>query len=283
VRNMAKRFTREEIKANFANVVSRHRPVLVTTAGMGLSAKFEQKGGTDMVAVSNASVLAMDGHSPVISIMPYGNANDLVLGTMKRIVSQVEAVPLMAGICATDPTTDLVPFLKELGFYKASAVFNTPSVGMFEGDFKRMLERAEISYEQEVAALSEASARGFYTMGMAYTTEQAELMARAGVDAVICNFGFTIDPGEEVVAYLTEGFTAEKMQRMRRAVRAVNPEMLVLVHGGLLNSPEAARRILADTGAAGMLLASAVERIPVQEPLMRAVQEFKNVTLERRV
>ncbi|POP31940.1 hypothetical protein C3B58_14190 [Lactonifactor longoviformis] len=276
---MDKYFSKKTIISLMEKLKTGCRPILVTTAGIGLSAKFEQRGNTDMIAVSSSSILEMDGHHPLISMLPYGNANEMVLKTVKRIVSQVADIPLMAGICATDPTTDLQTLLDELAFYKVSAIYNTPSVGIYEGEAKWQLEKAGVKYEDELAALVYASERGFYTMANVFTMEQAELAVQTNIDAVVCDLGFTISPEEDREEYLTEEYVVEKLQRLTRAVRAASADKIVFVHGGLINTPEAARHILPRTGAIGLVLDSAVERIPVEVPLMKAVQEFKNISL----
>ena len=275
---MAKQFTITEINDIFSKEIKSCRPAMICTAGFGLSAKFEQQGGADMVCVCSSSVYTADGHSPIFSYLPYGNANDMTLKTIKRISSQIKAVPLMAGVCATDPTTDLVAYLDILKFYNVSAVMNSPCIGFFNQDILSVLETVGISYEKEIEFIKMASRKGFYSVGTAFNTAQAQMMANAGANAVICDLGMTIDISHKRREQCEEVAT-DKLQRMSRAIRAVSPDIAIFVHGGPLNTPEAARKILPYTGACGLFLASAVEKFPVEKPLADAVKQFKDASL----
>ena len=139
--DLAQRYKKEEIIDDFRKEISARRLVLVTTAGIGISAKYEQLGGADMIAVTYSSILGMDGNHPVASMLPYGNANDYVINTIKRVAPLVKNVPLLAGICATDPTTDLNSFMDRLLFHKVAAVTNMPSIGILGREICAGLEK----------------------------------------------------------------------------------------------------------------------------------------------
>ncbi len=272
-----KRYTKEDIRKKFEKTHNARHPVLVTTAGIGLSAKYEEMGETDMICVSYFSILGMDGHSPLAGYLPYGNANEVTERVIRRIASQVKKTPLMAAVCCTDPTTDMEPYLEKLLFLKTAAVCNLPSVGGLPRDVREVLQREGIYYQKEIEILKKAKEKGLYTAGVVFNDEQAAMMAETGTDMIICSQGYAWDRSEEKEREMS----IVRFSRMIRLVKTKNPDAEILLDGDWLNSPEEAENYLNETGATGLFLSSVVERLPIEEPLVRAATAFKMIAIEK--
>lgn len=280
---MAKKFTRNEIRKRFESINRESKPVLVTGAGIGIAAKFAEYGGSDMILISNGSYLRMDGHSSVAALLPYGNANDIVAKTAERISPVIDKIPMAAGVCGTDPATDMRSHLETLDFLGFSAVMNSPSVGVVDGKIRKELEHAGLGFEREINMLKMAAEMDFYTMGIAYDSQQAVSLAEAGVDAVVCDMGFTI--GGYAGASESQAITLEKavdtITEMAEQIRQISKEICIFVHGGPIIDSHAAAYIFEHTCVSGLLAESAIERIPVEQPLVEAVGQFKNIEISK--
>lgn len=277
---MGKEFTRDEIIARINEIVREKKPVLITSAGIGISAKFEELAGSDMIMLTNGSYLRMDGHSSIAELMPYGNANDIVVKLAERISPVITNIPMVAGVCGTDPTTEMESHLETLKFLGFSAVINSPSVGITDRVYRKELERAGFGYEKEVSMLKLASDKGLYTIGRAYDADQAKLLCDVKVDAVVCDVGYTADPGASA-AGLTIMQAADVINEMADIIREKRPDAVLLAHGGPILTREDAVYIYEHTMVSGLLAESIVERIPVEKPLTDEVRKFKNIDIEK--
>lgn len=279
---MAKQYTREEVLARLKKTISEGKPVIIAGAGTGISGKFAERGGADLIGVYNSGLYRMDGNGSLAGLMPYGNANEIVIQLAHRVFPQIKEAPMIAGICGTDPTREMKPYLKylkELGF---SGVMNFPTVGLIDGRFRQELEDTGMGYSKEIEALKLASELGFFTLGYAFNVEEARMVGEAKLDVLICHMGLT--RGGAIGSKYAESMSLEKaaelINEMTKAAREGHPEILIFAHGGPISYPEDTAYIYEHTEAVGFLGASSIERIPVEKPLQEAVQKFKSIPIK---
>lgn len=274
---MAKQYTRDEVLKRFKATIAEGRPVVIAGAGTGISGKFAERGGADLVGVYNSGLYRMDGNGSLAGLMPYGNANDIVIQLANRVFPQIQEAPMIAGICGSDPTREMRPFLKQLIELGFSAVMNFPTVGLIDGRYRQELEDTGMGYDKEIATLVKAKELGMFTIGYAFNEEEAAMVGKAGLDVMICHMGLTT--GGAIGSKYSEAVTLENcaalINRMTAAARAHNPDVLIFAHGGPISSPADTAYIYAHTESVGFLGASSIERIPVEKPLMEAVKDFK--------
>ncbi|MBR6700589.1 MAG: phosphoenolpyruvate hydrolase family protein [Firmicutes bacterium] len=274
---MAKQYSRDEVLARFNATIAEGKPVVIAGAGTGISGKFAERGGADLIGVYNSGLYRMDGNGSLAGLMPYGNANDIVIDLAHRVFPQIKEAPMIAGICGSDPTREMRPYLKgllDLGF---SAVMNFPTVGLIDGRYRQELEDTGMGYDKEIATLVLAKELGLFTIGYAFNEEEAEMVGKAGLDVMICHMGLTT--GGAIGSKYSEAVSLEKcaelINRMTEKARAGNPDILIFSHGGPISSPEDTAYIYQHTESVGFLGASSIERIPVEKPLENAVKDFK--------
>ena len=165
---MAKQYTRDEVLKRFKATIAEGRPVVIAGAGTGISGKFAERGGADLVGVYNSGLYRMDGNGSLAGLMPYGNANDIVIQLANRVFPQIQEAPMIAGICGSDPTREMRPFLKQLIEIGFSAVMNFPTVGLIDGRYRQELEDTGMGYDKEIATLVKAKELGMFTIGYAF-------------------------------------------------------------------------------------------------------------------
>ena len=274
---MAKQYTRDEVLSRFKATIAEGKPVVIAGAGTGISGKFAERGGADLVGVYNSGLYRMDGNGSLAGLMPYGNANDIVIQLANRVFPQIKEAPMIAGICGSDPTREMKPFLKQLLELGFSAVMNFPTVGLIDGRYRQELEDTGMGYDKEIATLKLGKELGLFTIGYAFNEQEAAMVGEAGLDVMICHMGLTT--GGAIGSKYSEAVTLETcaalINRMTEAARAHNPDILIFAHGGPISSPEDTAYIYEHTESVGFLGASSIERIPVERPLMEAVKDFK--------
>lgn len=269
---MAKQYSREEIKKRFQDTINSGKPIVIPTAGIGISAKFAEKGGADMIGLFSSAYLGLD-RPEATSLMPYGNANDIMMDLCDRIFPIVGDVPMLAGMIGSDPTREMVPFLKIMQFKGFSAVINFPSPGYAYGQHRRNLERNNYGVEQELKVLKSAHDLGFYTFGMAYDEEIAMQIAEAEHDALV--LGLALVEWEKGGATLEEA--AAYIDKVTAKVKTVAPEMLIFVQGYPVQTPEDTQYIYDHTGAVGVVGINNMEY--GAEPIKDTVEMFKKQKL----
>ena len=279
---MAVQYTRDEVRGRLQASIDAGQPVIIAGAGTGISGKFAERGGADLVGVYNSGLFRMDGNGSLAGLMPYGDANQIVIDLAHRVFPQIQEAPMIAGICGTDPTREMRPYLKylhELGF---SAVMNFPTVGLIDGRFRRELEDTGMGYKKEIETLALASEIGFFTLGYAFNPEEASLVGEAQLDVLICHMGLT--RGGAIGSKHAEGMSLEEcaglIREMTAGARKHNPDILIFSHGGPISYPEDTEYIYKHTESVGFLGASSIERIPVERPILEAVERFKNIPLK---
>ena len=269
---MAKQYTKQEIEQRFRKSIDEGKPIIIPTAGIGISAKFAERGGADMIALFNSAHLAL-GHVEATSLMPYGNANDIVMDLCDRIFPVVEDTPMLAGIIGSDPTREMTPFLKIMQFKGFSAVINFPSPGYAYGQHRRNLERNNYGVQQELKVLKTANELGFYTFGMAYDEEIALQIAGDGHNALV--LGLALQNWQEGGATLEQA--ADYINRVSVKIRCIAPDMLIFVQGFPVQTPEDTQFIYDNTDAVGFIGINNMEY--GQEPIMNTVAAFKAARL----
>ncbi len=278
---MAKQYTREQVTKRLRDMIASGKPVVIAGAGTGISGKFAERGGADLIGVYNSGLYRMDGNGSLAGLMPYGNANQIVIELANRVCPQIKEAPMIAGICGSDPTREMLPYLKHLKELGFSAVMNFPTVGLIDGRFRRELEDTGMGYGKEIESLKMASELGMFTLGYAFNEEEARMVGEAGLDVLICHMGLTT--GGAIGSKYSEEVSLEKcaelINRMAAEARKGNPDIMIFAHGGPISSPEDTGYIYAHSEAVGFLGASSIERIPVEQPLMEAVKAFKNQKL----
>lgn len=279
---MAKQYSRQEVLDRLKKTNSEGKPVIIAGAGTGISGKFSEQGGADLIGVYNSGLYRMDGKGSLAGLLPFGDANQIVIDLANRIMPVINETPMIAGICGTDPTREMRPYLKHLMDLGFSAVMNFPTVGLIDGRFRKELEDTGMGYGREINTLKIASELGFFTLGYAFNVEEAAMVGEAKMDVLICHMGLT--RGGAIGSKYAEGMTLEDaatlVRDMTKAAREKNPDVIIFSHGGPIAMPEDTAYMYKNTESVGFLGASSIERIPIEKPLADAVKEFKNIPLK---
>src|SRR4051812_44480627 len=271
---------RHEILERLRAQVAAGRPVVGAGAGTGLSAKCAEAGGVDLIIIYNSGRYRMAGRGSLAGVLCYGDANAIVVDMAREVLTIVRDVPILAGVCGTDPFRNMDVFLPELARLGFSGVQNFPTVGLIDRDslFRRNLEETGMSYQLEVEMIRLARELDLLTTPYVFDEEEAEQMAGAGADVLVAHMGLTTKGSIGAHSALSLEDCPERVQRIRDAGAAVNPEVLVLCHGGPISEPEDAQYVLSHTkGVAGFFGASSMERLPTEVAITRQVQAFKSL------
>jgi predicted TIM-barrel enzyme len=272
------RIPRSEILARFRTMKAKGEPIIGAGAGTGISAKNEEAGGADLIVIYNSGRYRMAGRGSLAGMMPFGDANGVVIDMAREVLPIVSRTPVLAGVCGTDPFRQMHVFLDEVVRLGFSGVQNFPTVGLIDGRFRAGLEETGMGYGCEVDMIAKARARDLLTTPYVFDPSEADAMARAGADIVVCHFGLTV--GGSIGAA-----TATKLEdcpaltdAMAEAALKVNPDVLILVHGGPIAEPDDAEYVLARARHChGFYGASSMERLPVERALSAQVGKFKAI------
>ncbi|MEV1199926.1 phosphoenolpyruvate hydrolase family protein [Microbispora rosea] len=256
------------------------RPIIGAGAGTGLSAKAAEAGGVDLLIIYNSGRYRMAGRGSLAGLLPYGDANAIVVDMAREVLPVVRDTPVLAGVCGTDPFRLMGPFLDELKAMGFAGVQNFPTVGLYDGKFRQNLEETGMGYRLEVDMIREAHRRDLLTAPYVFDAEQAVAMAEAGADVLVPHVGLTTSGSIGAETALTLEEAAAAVQEMRDAAVAVNPDVIVLCHGGPIAEPEDAQFVLDHTnGIAGFFGASSMERLPAEKAIAAQATEFKGLRL----
>ena len=272
------RIARQDILNKFRAMARRGEPIIGGGAGTGLSAKCEEAGGIDLIVIYNSGRYRMAGRGSLAGLMAYGNANEIVLDMAREVLPVVKHTPVLAGVNGTDPFLLVDHFLKNLGEMGFSGIQNFPTVGLFDGTIRAQLEETGMGYALEVQLIKQANKADLLTTPYVFSEQNAADMAQAGADIVVCHLGLTT--GGAVGAQ-----TAPDLQQCikpiadwAKAARSVNPDILVLCHGGPIATPEDAQFILDNcSGCNGFYGASSMERLPTEIALTETTRKFKRI------
>jgi predicted TIM-barrel enzyme len=272
----------EEARAGLRACVARGEAIVGAGAGTGLSAKCAEAGGANLIIIYNSGRYRMAGRGSLAGMMPYGDANAIVMEMAGEILPVVARTPVLAGVCGTDPFRSMPRFLRQIADEGFSGVQNFPTVGLIDGTFRTGLEETGMGFDREVEMIAEAAAMGLLTAPYVFDEREASAMAEAGADLVVAHMGLTAKGliGARSVASLDDCVAA--IQRIKDAASSVRPDVIVLCHGGPIAEPEDAQYVLAKTtGVAGFFGASSVERLPAEQALIENMRRFKALNVRR--
>ncbi|MDQ3643499.1 MAG: phosphoenolpyruvate hydrolase family protein [Actinomycetota bacterium] len=271
--------TRNELVAHFRDMVSRREPIVGGGAGTGLSAKWEEAGGIDLIVIYNSGRYRMAGRGSLAGLLAYGNANDIVVDMAREVLPVVQHTPVLAGVNATDPfylPQIFLPELKRMGF---AGVQNFPTVGLIDGVFRQNLEETGMGYALEVEMIRHAREIELLTTPYVFGEDDAVAMATAGADIVVCHMGLTTGGSIGAETALTLDDCVDRVDRWGAAARAARSDVLVLCHGGPIAMPEDATYVLQRAkDVHGFYGASSMERLPTEQALKAQTEAFKSVT-----
>lgn len=273
-------FTRQESLDRLRETVSNGDPIIGAGAGTGISAKFAERGGVDLLIIYNSGRYRMNGRGSLAGLLPYGDANEIVVEMGHEVLPVVEDTPVLAGVNGTDPFRQMDVFIEDLKRRGFSGVQNFPTVGLIDEDsgFRQNLEETGMGYDREVDMIREAAEQGMLTCPYVFTEEQAREMTEAGADVIVSHMGLTTsgDIGAETALDLDAA--AERVQAHHDAATQVNEEVMVICHGGPIAWPDDAKYVLEHTeGVVGFFGASSIERLPTETAIEEQAREFKEI------
>src|SRR5580704_10811947 len=261
--------------------VAADKPIIGGGAGTGISAKCAEAGGIDLIIIYNSGRFRMAGRGSLSGMMPYGDANQIVMDMAREVLPIVEHTPVLAGVCGTDPFRLMKRFLLDVRDAGFSGVQNFPTVGLFDGNLRVGLEETGMGFRKEVEMIAAARELDMLTCPYVFTPEEAEQMAKAGADVLIPHMGLTTKGSIGAKSAMTLPEATAQVQVLADAARKVNPEILVLCHGGPISEPDDVRYILDHTtGIVGFFGASSIERLPTEVAITGCVKQFKGLALK---
>jgi predicted TIM-barrel enzyme len=271
-----KLMTRETLLARFRTQVQAGIPLVGAGAGTGLSAKCAEAGGIDLIVIYNSGRFRMAGRGSLAGMMPYGDANAIVMEMAREVLPIVERTPVLAGVCGTDPFRDMGRFLRQVRDAGFAGVQNFPTVGLIDGLFRQNLEETGMGYDREVAMIRLARELDLLTTPYAFTPDEAAAMTEAGADLLIAHLGLTTKGTIGAKTALTLDDAVVRVQAMADAAHAVRGDVLVLCHGGPIAEPDDAQYVLSRTkGVVGFYGASSMERLPTEVAITEQARRFK--------
>jgi len=271
--------TRTQILARLNDLVDRKIPIVGAGAGTGISGKCAQAGGADLIVIYNSGRFRMAGHGSLSGLMPYGDANAIVVEMSREVLPVVRDIPVLAGVCGTDPFRLMPVFLAEIKRLGFAGVQNFPTVGLIDGVFRQNLEETGMSYAKEVEMIALARQMDLLTTPYVFNPDDAVKMARAGADILVAHMGLTTKGMIGAKTALTLDACVPLIQDIHDAAKAERDDVLVICHGGPLSEPEDAQYILDRTrGIVGFYGASSMERLPAEVAITAQVARFKQMT-----
>lgn len=275
-------YSREESLARLTETVEQGQPIIGAGAGTGISAKFAERGGIDLLIIYNSGRYRMDGRGSLAGLLPYGDANKIVLEMGHEVLPVVEDTPVLAGVNGTDPFREMSVFIEDLKRRGFSGVQNFPTVGLIdeESQFRQNLEETGMGYDKEIEMIREAADQGMLTCPYVFTEEHARDMAEAGADLIVSHMGLTTSGDIGAETALTLETAAERVQSHHDAAKEVNEDVKVICHGGPIAWPDDAEFVLNNTeGVVGFFGASSIERLPTEEAIENQAREFKHIDI----
>ncbi|MHC4565041.1 MAG: phosphoenolpyruvate hydrolase family protein [Planctomycetota bacterium] len=274
-------FTRQQVLLRLRRRIEDGVPIIGGGAGNGISAKCQQAGGVDLLIIYNSGRFRMNGRGSLAGCMPYGDANGIVMEMAGEVLTIARDTPVLAGVCGTDPTRLMDVFLRQVRDAGFSGVQNFPTVGLCDGQFRANLEETGMGYALEVDMIRKARELDIFTTPYAFNPEEAKLMAEAGADVVVAHMGLTTKGAIGASTALTLEQSPNRVQEICDAAKSVNPDLIVLCHGGPISMPEDAEFVLNNTeGVDGFYGASSVERLPSEMAITEQMKKFKSIRFD---
>jgi predicted TIM-barrel enzyme len=272
-------FERSALLERFHAMVARGEPIIGGGAGTGLSAKCEEAGGIDLIVIYNSGRYRMAGRGSLAGLMPYGDANAIVMEMGNEVLPVARDTPVLAGVCGTDPFRLMPQFLRQVKEAGFAGVQNFPTVGLIDGTFRANLEETGMGYDLEVEMIRAAKALGLLTSPYVFSPDDARRMTEAGADVLVPHMGLTTKGSIGAHTARTLDECVEEIQAMRDAAIEVDPDVIVLCHGGPLAEPEDAQYVLDRTeGIVGFYGASSMERLPTEVAMTENMKRFKQLS-----
>jgi len=270
--------TRTSIMARLQRQAADGVPLVGAGAGTGLSGKCAEAGGADLIVIYNSGRFRMAGHGSLSGLLPYGDANAIVVEMAREVLPVVRHTPVLAGVCGTDPFRLMPVFLAELKRMGFAGVQNFPTVGLIDGLFRQNLEETGMSYAKEVEMIGLAHGMDLLTTPYVFNAQDAIAMAKAGADILVAHMGLTTKGlvGAKTARTLDE--CVGEVQQIHDAAKSVRQDVLVICHGGPISEPDDARYVLERTrGIVGFYGASSMERLPTETAITERVATFKRI------
>ncbi|EMD92865.1 hypothetical protein COCC4DRAFT_50842 [Bipolaris maydis ATCC 48331] len=269
---------RTSILQNLRSQIKNGNIIVGAGAGIGLSAKFIEAGGGDLIIIYNSGRYRMAGRGSLAGLMPYGNANDVVLEMAGEVLPIVKSTPVLAGVCATDPFRDMSRFLKQLKDLGFAGIQNFPTVGLIDGTFRQNLEETGMSYDAEVEVVKMAREMDLLTTPYVFNVEEAKKMASVGADVLVAHMGLTTSGSIGAATGKSLDECVKLIQEIRDAATEIKDDVIILCHGGPIAKPEDAEYVISRTkGVHGFYGASSMERLPVEEAITNITKTFKGI------
>jgi predicted TIM-barrel enzyme len=268
--------TREAALAALRGQIADGHAIIGAGAGTGLSAKCAEAGGVDLIIIYNSGRYRMAGRGSAAGLLPYGDANAIVVEMAAEVLPVVKHTPVLAGVCATDPFRQMPLFLEDLKRLGFSGVQNFPTVGLFEGAIRQNFEETGMGFGLEIDMIRIAHELEMLTSPYVFDEDQARLMAEAGADVLVPHMGTTNKGSIGATTTITLDESVDRIGAMEVAAKAVNPDIVVLCHGGPIAEPQDARYILDRLpGIVGFFGASSTERLPTEIAITENMRRFK--------
>lgn len=272
-------FARQDLMARFQEMKRRRIPIIGGGAGTGLSAKCEEAGGIDLIVIYNSGRYRMAGRGSLSGVLAYGNANEIVMEMAREVLPMARKTPVLAGVNGTDPFCIFDKFLDDLKAVGFSGVQNFPTVGLIDGTFRANLEETGMSYGLEVDMIKLANAKDMLTTPYVFNAGEAEAMARAGADIIVCHMGLTTGGSIGAETALKLADCPALVEAWAAAALKVKKDIIILVHGGPVSEPADAEFVLRETrNCHGFYGASSMERLPTETALTQQTRKFKAIS-----
>jgi len=272
------KFERKELLKKFNKMKADGVPIVGGGAGTGLSARCEEDGGIDLIVIYNSGRYRMAGRGSLSGLLAYGNANEIVKEMASEVIPVTKHTPVLAGVNGTDPFCNFDMFLDDLVRLGFSGIQNFPTVGLIDGTFRANLEETGMSYSQEVDVIRMASEKGMFTTPYVFSEDDAKAMAKAGADIIVCHLGLTTGGSIGAETALDLDSCIKSIDAWSDAALSVNPDVIVLCHGGPISMPDDAEYVLKRTkNCHGFYGASSMERLPTEVALVEQTKKFKSI------
>jgi predicted TIM-barrel enzyme len=271
---------RQEIIRRLQAQVAAGKPIVGCGAGTGISAKFAEAGGADIIIIYNSGRYRMAGRGSLAGLMAYGDANGIVVDMASEVLPVVKNTPVLAGVNGTDPFRLMPVFMKQLKEIGFSGVQNFPTVGLIDGNFRANLEATGMGYDKEIETIRLAREADLFTSPYVFDAIQAKAMAEAGADQLVAHVGLTTSGTIGAAVAMTVDEAIERVMVIAAAGRKVRKDLLVICHGGPFDEPESvAKALLKMPGINGFFGASSIERLPTERAITGQVRDFKGMKL----
>ena len=269
---------REEILAGFREKIEKGLPIIGGGAGTGISAKWEEAGGIDLIVIYNSGRFRMAGHGSLAGMMPYGDANGIVMEMASEVLPVTRKTPVLAGVCGTDPMRMMDRFLEEIEAIGFAGVQNFPTVGLIDGIFRANLEETNMGYDREVDMIRQSHEMDLLTTPYVFNADDARAMVEAGADIIVAHMGLTTSGSIGAHTALKLEECIAPIDAIISTARAIREDVIVLCHGGPIAEPEDAAFIINNCPSIdGFYGASSMERLPTERAIREQTERFTSI------